>query len=834
MDSQTIIPQLERLPQQIKKHPNWALCKLEWDDRKKKFRKLPYQLNGYRASSKNVLTWCDHDHAISTYQKNNNYASIGLVLDKNGLVCVDFDNCIDEFGQISSVVKEIVDRLDSYTEISISGSGLHVFVLGELPGKGIAHKSNDLDIEIYDSGRFMVVTGVTIDDCPPGGIKPGGKYLQELYKTYSKSNQKEYNLDWKFDPNAEIVKLDDMPVTKRWKNYIRDGSDESLDEKYEGDRSAALLGVCTELVRKGVNIESILCCLTNEKYYLGQTARDRRPDSRKSAMYWLWEYTLKKVISEKMEADKILDEEFLDLSDPEVILQKDDNDYHSKPEKVDESTGLENQAYGSDQLDLDEELGIESSNNILVKFNKRTNYSINPKRAQLNSIIYRNRNPTRIENGNPYQFNGKYWESLTMDALAASIARDMAFDGDQVKKQNVAGTVRDTITWTKLLSESTAVAGAAISGTAAADLVCLDNTVVDVTDKHNPQFKSHSVNNLVYGCTGYNYDPIGDCPRFLEFLDCQFGNDPDSITLLQEWFGYCLTSDYRFQKCMVLQGVPRSGKSMVMRILTAMVGSNDSVPMTPEAVASPHGTSVIGNKKLLNFADIRKIRRECVEKFIEVILNITGGDPILVNPKNKTPYRQTVLSKITITCNELPTMLDDNDALLSRMLTMWFPVSFEGREDPNLEPRIMLELPGIFNWALDGLSRLYQNNVFIVPESSIATKKLLTMKQNPVRYFAGEFIDHTNRNEDREYRADVYKAYCKYCDAVGIRHIHQFRFSQLFGKYLKDYNPNLKYKKTKSDPRKCYPGIKILSDKVAEFHRDYADCVDDEFDHILD
>lgn len=834
MNQETIIPQLSRLPQEIKNHPNWALCKLEWNKRKNKFSKIPFQATGVKASSKNCLTWCSYQDAITRYQRSSSYASIGVILDKNGLVCVDFDNCIDEFGLISPPVLEIVQTLDSYTEISISGKGLHVFVRGELPGKGLAHKSKEIDIEIYDSGRFMVVSGVTINNEPVKNISPGGKYLLELYNTYSKSNQADYDLDWKFNPKAEIVKLPDMPISKRWKEYIATGGDEVLDERFEGNRSDALLGACNELVRKGVNTESILCCLTNENYYLGQAARDRRPDSRKSAIYWLWEYTLKKVIHERMEADKILDDEFLDLNDTETILQKNTNDSHSKKlEPAADPPGGDSQDEEG-KFDLDEELGIASPMDALVKFNKRNNYSVSPKRAQLNSIIYRNRYPTRIENGNPFQFNGKYWQELTVDGLSASVARDMAFDGDEVTKQNIAGTVRDTIAWVKLLAESTAANGTAANSPPAADLVCLNNTIIDFGNKQSPRFLDHGPGHLVYGCTGYDFDPIAECPNFIDFLGCQFEKDPACIDLLQEWFGYCLTKDYQFQKYMVLQGVPRSGKSITMRILTAMLGVNDAIPMSPESMASPHGMSVVGNRRLLNLPDIRKIRRECIEKYIEIILNITGGDSILINPKNKMPYPQLLKAKITKTCNELPTMLDDHDALIARMLTVWFPVSFEDREDTGLEPRLMAEIPGILNWSMDGLNRLYRNNGFTVPESSTATKRLVAMKQNPVRYFSNQFVEHTDNHRDREHRVDVYRAYCKYCDGIGIRRIHQFRFSQLFGKYVKDYNPELRYKKSKDDQRKCFPGIRLLSDKIEEFHRDNTDSLDDEFEHILD
>jgi hypothetical protein len=70
------------------------------------------------------------------------------------------------------------------------------------------------------------------------------------------------------------------------------------------------------------------------------------------------------------------------------------------------------------------------------------------------------------------------------------------------------------------------------------------------------------------------------CPRWLRFLEEVLEGDKDRISLLQEWFGYCLTHDTSLHAFMVLEGSGANGKSVVCEILTKMLGV-DNVSNVP-------------------------------------------------------------------------------------------------------------------------------------------------------------------------------------------------------------------------------------------------------------
>lgn len=172
------------IPQELKLVPNWVLWRAEWNEKQQNYGKVPYSINGYRASTTNKKTWCDFESVSIEYEVDEQYSGIGFVLsDGNNFVCLDIDNAIDEKGQINSELALKMMRL-TYCEKSPSGTGLHCFFKGKLPDNR-KKKRTDLDIELYDSARFMTVTGCTIGQ---NDICDNQEVLNTLVDEYFKEN----------------------------------------------------------------------------------------------------------------------------------------------------------------------------------------------------------------------------------------------------------------------------------------------------------------------------------------------------------------------------------------------------------------------------------------------------------------------------------------------------------------------------------------------------------------------------------------------------------------------------------------------------------------------
>lgn len=118
-------------------------------------RKCPYDpRSGTPAKAGQPDTWADFSTAAGAVAAGQ-YEGIGFEFAENGrIVGIDFDHCI-RGGNLLPWAAGWVERLDSYTEISPSGEGLHVFVIAELPGPGIKRPK----AEMYDRGRYFTVTG---------------------------------------------------------------------------------------------------------------------------------------------------------------------------------------------------------------------------------------------------------------------------------------------------------------------------------------------------------------------------------------------------------------------------------------------------------------------------------------------------------------------------------------------------------------------------------------------------------------------------------------------------------------------------------------------------
>lgn len=142
-------------PVELAARPQWVAWKLELRDNRN--TKVPYNARtGARASSTDPHTWATFEEACAFCQAEN-ANGVGYVLSpEDPYVGIDLDHCRDPHsGRIEQWAKDVVKRLNSYTEISPSGTGLRIFIRGILP----PHGRRKGPIEIYSQARFLTITG---------------------------------------------------------------------------------------------------------------------------------------------------------------------------------------------------------------------------------------------------------------------------------------------------------------------------------------------------------------------------------------------------------------------------------------------------------------------------------------------------------------------------------------------------------------------------------------------------------------------------------------------------------------------------------------------------
>ncbi len=146
----------DRIPSRMKRYHNWILYRLE-DQGREKPTKVPYGITGSRAKTNDPSTWSSFDEALSAFQRGG-YAGLGFVFTGTPFVGVDIDGCVDPgTGAISPEAQDAVRILNSYTELSQSGRGLHIIIEGKLP----AGRRRNGVFEMYGEGspRYFAMTG---------------------------------------------------------------------------------------------------------------------------------------------------------------------------------------------------------------------------------------------------------------------------------------------------------------------------------------------------------------------------------------------------------------------------------------------------------------------------------------------------------------------------------------------------------------------------------------------------------------------------------------------------------------------------------------------------
>lgn len=156
----------DNIPPILTEYRQWVLWRYEQRRGQTKPTKVPYNPHNHRkAESNNPDTWGDYAQVCQAMQHGKpRYDGIGFVVTADDPFCgIDLDDCFNpETGEINAQAAEILQRIDSYTEITVSGTGLRIWLQGVLPpGKRrVGH------IEMYDSVRFFTVTGHILAGSP--------------------------------------------------------------------------------------------------------------------------------------------------------------------------------------------------------------------------------------------------------------------------------------------------------------------------------------------------------------------------------------------------------------------------------------------------------------------------------------------------------------------------------------------------------------------------------------------------------------------------------------------------------------------------------------------
>lgn len=266
------------------------------------------------------------------------------------------------------------------------------------------------------------------------------------------------------------------------------------------------------------------------------------------------------------------------------------------------------------------------------------------------------------------------------------------------------------------------------------------------------------------------YEPAATAPRFDHFLATVLP-DPDVRARVQEYVGYTLTADARYQRAQLWIGGGANGKGVLANIVQALHGATAAVSL--DALDGFRMSVLIGASLIY----VDEIPRARIDE--QLLKSLIAGEKVQVDRKYRDPLSIQVRGKWLVLGNHLPTITDHSIGFWRRWDIVPFDVTIpESQRDPLLANTIIAEeLPGILNWALKGLSRLQMRGAFdpVKPGPMERALKEAKTETNSVHAWFEDCAIGTEPDCNAP-KDDVFTHYRNWCDQNGLSAMASPRF----------------------------------------------------------
>lgn len=276
-----------------------------------------------------------------------------------------------------------------------------------------------------------------------------------------------------------------------------------------------------------------------------------------------------------------------------------------------------------------------------------------------------------------------------------------------------------------------------------------------------------------------------------KYLDSSIPDKTDQ-QMFWQYLGYCMTTDTRFQKFLMIKGKGGTGKSIAISFTQHMVGSGNFSSMSLQNLNQRfYPTGLFG--KLLNAcADIPSTAMENVD----IIKKAVGEDTLLYEKKGQDPTQFNSYAKLLFSANEMPLNLDDKtNAYYRRLLVLDINRSIpEEEKDSQLKEKMCKESDYAIHMAMLALKQLYNDNHFSESDHSKECIVNLYRSADSVKAFTDDILCH--KSGEKIKRSDVYKMYEEYCEDNGRKSHGKSKFWEYMadkGFIIKRYSDGVYY-----------------------------------------
>ena len=724
----------EKIPNELKQIPNWV-CWLAVPDEKAHSGVSKKPVNprtGGFAQSNNPSTWTDFDTAVKASER---FSGIGFMFGN----CAYFGVDIDDRGELlqdylengaDNIFAEFINTLQSYAELSQSRNGIHIICRGKLPSGGRNSKKNR--IEMYDNGRFFVMTGeccaefAEIAECTER-IKPlHAKYLGGGKEPSPKPR-----------PPASVSTADDIVrLAMNAKNGAQFSSLYNGDFEAYGSRSEADLAFC--------NMLAFWCGCDASKmdsiFRQSGLMRDKWDRRQSGSTYGA--LTIEKAIAGCAEvySPRKTDGYTLTIGGENAVQVKhySFDDMGNAARFVDlfgENvrycyTEKAWYYYDTQKWKADKEGAVE----------RMADRAVQAMNAELKIYAETDANEG-TDMQKPFEKHIKHSRSnKSKKAMLAEVQHHVPVMPNQMDKYKMAL-----------------------------------NTPSGVIDLRTGEIKPHDPAHYFTKITPVDYSSHADCPRWLSFLDEIFGGDKDLIRYIQKALGYSLTGSTAEQCIFFLLGSGKNGKSTFLDVVRDVYGDY-AANIQPETIMVRKNAGSAINSDIARLKGARFVTSaepdEAARLNEGLVKQLTGGDAVTARKLYAEEFEFKPEFKLWMATNHKPIIRGTDTGIWRRIHIIPFNVQIpDNKVDRNLIHKLKAEMTSIFRWILDGCA-LWQSEGLKMPRAVLDMVREYRREMDVV----SAFIEDCCIRDGSVAAKTLYAAYCQWANDNNEFHMSNTKF----------------------------------------------------------
>lgn len=668
------ISTIRNFPQELRDRPQWVA----WNTRKHPIN--PH--TGNNASPVDLTTWGTFDQACDCAVKRR-LAGVGYVFaEDDPYFGIDLDGCIDpNTGEPEEQARIIIDKFNSYTEVSPSGRGFHIFGRGRKPSQD--HSRKDW-IELYDRKRYFTVTGRIEGDYDTL------KGCQDVLNTFFSDT------------------FGSLPHPKHTPPLvINDGlSDDELIQKAISSRN-------------GSKFESLWYGQWEQSGYPSQSEADLALCSHLA----FWTNRNADAIDQLFRRSGLMRSKWDEMRGEHTYgqttilnaINSTQGGYTGSTGRV--TAGTTQKSHGSSVLSLQPHTDYGNAERLVAMFGNDIRYD----EDQGLWFVWDKKRWCKSKGG---QLTAKakatirqtYREAIDTAEKEGQPVKDIPLT-EWARKSESKGLLQAMVFLTQ---DEVPITTDELDSNPM--LLNVQNGTIDLT---TGQIRKQRRVDYITQLAPVGYDLNATCPQWEHFLDRIFNGNQSLISYLQRAVGYSITGSIKEHILLFLYGSGANGKSTFLSVLTELLGdyawvANDELLLSHKSSQHPTRIAELFHRRFVSTTEVSE-GRSLDEPLFK---RLTGERKGQGRWMRQDAFEFNFTHTLWLAANDRPKVKGTNNAVWRRIKLIPFTVIIpDAEQDKDLTEKLLMERSGILNWIIKGCLQWQQVGLSEAPEITNATNE---------------------------------------------------------------------------------------------------------------